>query len=298
MEQYDITLLTESRYVTPSSSDEYVQNILLEDLILRTALEKHRLRVARIDWADKNFDWSSTRIALFRTTWDYFHRFSEFLQWLDVVSKQTRLINPIELIRWNADKHYLRDLQEKGISIPPTRFIERGERVTLKDLHAEMNWKESVLKPTVSGGGRHTYKLHAENVTEHEEIFRSLISNEAMMLQPYLNSVETKGEIALMVIGGKYTHAVLKRAKPGDFRVQDDFGGTVHHYKPSQAEMQFAEEVVAQCDPLPAYARVDLIFDDQSQSVVSELELIEPELWFRFYPSAAEVLADAIAKNL
>lgn len=296
MKQYDVTLLTESRYVDPASPDDYVQNILLEDRILRAALEKHQVRVARIDWADKTFDWSSTRIALFRTTWDYFYRFDEFSRWLNVVSSQTRLVNPIELIRWNIDKHYLSDLRRKGIAIPATRFVEPGEKVTLQDLHDEMKWEETVLKPTVSGGGRHTYKLNRGNIAAHEEIFRTLIAGEAMMLQPFLNSVETKGEVALMVIGGKYSHAVLKKAKPGDFRVQDDFGGTVHHYDPSPMEIMFAEDVVSQCDPLPIYARVDIIFDDESRPAVSELELIEPELWFRLHPAAAESLADKIVR--
>lgn len=298
MPQFEIALLTDSRYVHPTSTDEYVQNILLEDRLVRTAFEKRGLSVTRVDWADKNFDWSSTQCAVFRTTWDYFLRFEEFSLWLNGVSKKTRLINPVELIRWNIDKHYLNDLQKNGINIPPTRFIEPRENITLKHLHEDMGWNETVLKPTVSGGAFNTFKMNTKNLAEHENIFQRLIAKESMMLQPYLTDVETHGEIALMVIGGKFTHAILKKAKPGDFRVQDDFGGTVHHYNASPEEIVFAEKVVSVCNPIPLYARVDVILDNDGKRSVSELEVIEPELWFRFAPDAAENFGEAIAGAL
>ncbi len=295
--KFDIILLTESRYAAAEAAPEdwYLRQILTDDHILTEALRRHGLRVARKDWADPDFDWSSTRMAVFRTTWDYFHRFAEFSAWLDRVSTQTQLINPPELIRWNMDKHYLPDLQRRGIPIPPTRIIPRGEAVTLAALHAETGWTETVLKPTVSGGARHTYRLHPGNLDEHEAIFQSLIAAEDMMLQPLQRQVIEQGELSLMVMGGRFTHAVLKVAKPGDFRVQDDFGGTVHAWTASAEEIALAERAVSVCNPAPLYARVDMIRDNDGHLAVMELELIEPELWFRFHPPAAEVLADAIA---
>jgi len=292
----DITLLTESRYLHPREPNEYVRNILTEDALMRGALERLGLRVDRADWADPAADWSATSAALFRTTWNYFERFAEFTRWLDSASAQTRLINPPELVRWNMDKHYLADLERRGIAVPPTRFVERGERVTLAELHRETGWSETVLKPAVSGGGRHTYRLRPENAGELEETFRSLLKDEAMMLQPFFPGIETEGEVTLVVIAGRYSHAVLKRAKPGEFRVQDDFGGTVHHYAPSAEEIAFAERVMSVCTPLPLYGRVDIIRDG-GRSVVSELELIEPELWFRFHPPAADRLAEAVRRD-
>ena len=101
-----------------------------------------------------------------------------------------------------------------------------------------------------------------------------------------------------MVMGGQFTHAVLKIAKPGDFRVQDDFGGTVHEYQPTLEEIAFAEKAVAACDPQPYYARVDIIRDNNNELAVIEMELIEPELWFRLKPAAAEVLVEAISKKV
>jgi glutathione synthase/RimK-type ligase-like ATP-grasp enzyme len=294
MKPYDVILLTESRYEKPTNPNWYVQNILTEDQLVREALERRGLRVARHDWATPDFDWACTQLALFRTTWDYFNYFDKFKAWLDTLEASTQAINPVPQVRWNMDKHYLLDLQAQGIRIPPTAYIHKGDQTTLKKLHEENNWSETVLKPTVSGAGRHTYRLNPENLAEYEAIFQELITREDMMLQPFLHNVPTKGEVALMVIGGKFTHAVLKKAKPGDFRVQDDFGGTVHEYTPSQAEIEFAERTVAACDPMPFYARVDVVWDNEDQLALSELEIIEPEMWYRMHPPAADQLAEAI----
>lgn len=299
---YDVVLLTEQRFTAAEASPEdwYLRQILTDDAILAEALQARGLRAIRKNWADPEFDWSSTKIALFRTTWDYFHRFTEFSNWLDHASRRTMLINPEPLVRWNMDKNYLPELASKGIHIPPTHIRKRGSLGSLQEWHREAGWAdvETVLKPTISGGARHTYRLCPDNVTAHEEIFSALIAQEDMMLQEFQYRVPEKGEISLMVMGGEYTHAVQKIAKQGDFRVQDDFGGTVHHYQPTASEISMAERAVAACDPAPLYARVDIVEDNRGQLAIMELELIEPELWFRFHPPAAVRLAGAIASHL
>lgn len=296
MKAYDIVLLTESRYEQPAEIDWYVQNILTEDGLVQRALEERGWRVGRFDWARPDFDWSVTRTALFRTTWDYFHRFAEFSAWLERAGAQTTLINPQALIRWNMDKHYLRDLEQRGVRTIPTVYIEQGESAGLRDLHRQTGWSETILKPAVSGAARHTYRLDPSNLDAHETIFRELTAVEAMMLQPFQQQIVERGEVAMVVVDGVFSHAVLKVAKKGDFRVQDDFGGAIYSYTPSAEEIAFAEEAVAACEPAPLYARVDLVTDNEGRLAVVELELIEPELWFRQHPPAAMALAEAIER--
>lgn len=291
---YDITLLTDARYVAPLQLTDYIQNILTEDQLLTTALEKRGLRVHRTNWDNPDFDWTETRYIVFRTTWDYFERFTEFSAWLEQVSKKTKLINPLALLRWNMDKHYLLDLQKKGIPIPNTLFIKVGETQSLSDLAKQTGWTEWVLKPAVSGAGRHTYRLNRENLAAHESVFRALIAEEAMLLQEFQYKVLSEGEATFMVFDGQYSHAVLKKAKQGDFRVQDDFGGTVHEYKASSEEIAFVEKVMACVVPTPIYARVDVIVNNQGNVCVSELEMVEPELWMRHHPLAAAAFAEAL----
>jgi len=159
-------------------------------------------------------------------------------------------------------------------------------------------WNEIILKPVVSGGSRHTYRFGRQDSLKFESIFRSLLKDESLIIQEFQEQILTRGEVAFMISNGKFTHAVLKKAKKGDFRVQDDFGGSVHSYDPTPEEISWAEQVVSLCKPLPVYARVDAIWDNSNQQALAELELIEPELWFRYYPEAAENLADALINYL
>ena len=296
--QFDIIILTDSRYVDPINIDTYTQNVLNEDNYVKLSLENLGLKVKRLAWDDTSFNWESTKSILFRSTWDYFDRFQEFSIWLEKVSKITRLINSEKIIRWNMDKHYLSDLEEKGIHTIPTIYIEKGAKTTLQNLHKENHWNHTILKPCISGGARHTYKLNHENLVEHEEIFQKLISEEAMMLQPFQNSIVKVGEISLVIINGKFTHAVLKKAKKNDFRVQDDWGGTVHIYNPRKEEIKFAEDAIKACIEFPVYARVDITTDNDGHLAIIELELIEPELWFRNNPESADLLGKSIHRLL
>lgn len=297
MKLFDIVVLTDNRWINPSKIDAYTRNVLHEDELVVNALKNAGLSVIRKSWDDPVFNWKSARSLLFRTTWDYFDRFTEFSKWLNYVSKHTILFNSEKVIRWNLDKHYLTYLQDKGIHIASTYFIEQGETKKLLDVINYTKWYESVLKPCISGAARHTYRINLENYSNYENIFASLLKNESLMLQPFQNAIMNEGEMSLMVINGTYTHAILKKAKPGDFRVQDDFGGTVHEYEPSLEMIKIAENAVANCIEKPIYARVDIFRDNEDKWAVSELELIEPELWFRYNPEAAVQLANALAKQ-
>jgi len=296
MKTIDIVILTEDKYVSPKIINEYNKNVLLEDKLVFDALKKEGLLVERKSWSDPDFDWSSTKFILFRSTWDYFDRYEEFSIWLENVSSKTTLLNSANVINWNIDKHYLLDLKTKGIHICETYFIEKGTITTLSELHEQLNWKKTVLKPCVSGAARHTYKLDLTTLENYETVFQELISNEAMMLQPFQENIVIKGEYSFVIINGIYSHAVLKIAKPGDFRVQDDFGGTIHEHRATKNEIDFAENAVKACLEKPMYARVDVIIDNNNKLAISEIELIEPELWFRKYPNASISLAKGIKK--
>ena len=194
------------------------------------------------------------------------------------------------------------DLSEAGITIPKTHFVEKGTLITLEqafdDAVNNFGFKNDmfVLKPCVSGAARHTYKIRKEDISQYKTLFQELIAREAMMLQEFQENIVTEGEISMMLFNGEFTHAVLKIAKPGDFRVQDDFGGSVHEYTPSEGQIDFAKSVVRAAPELPVYARVDFFKDNNGNWALAELEIFEPELWFRRNPDAAKTLAMAVAK--
>jgi len=293
----DIALLTDGRFaaaVAPAD-DWYLANILRDDQLLAEALGRRGLTAARVDWARPEVDWSRFRCAVFRTTWDYFKRLDEFMPWLDRVERSTLLCNAPEILRWNIDKHYFADLEARGVPVVPSRFIEQGESITLREVLGETGWDDAIVKPCVSGGAFHTYRVSPKNAAELEPIVAELLRTRSLMLQPFQRDIVESGEDTLMVLNGHYTHAVRKVAKAGDFRVQNDFGGSVHDLEPTREQMELAERAMAACRPAPVYGRVDMVRGNDGRQAVMELEVIEPELWLRHHPPAAEAMADGIA---
>ncbi len=199
---------------------------------------------------------------------------------------------------WNLDKHYLADLAAAGVNVVPTHYLGRGCGDSLQSVVAQHRWDEAVFKPVVSGAARATFRFDAGGCAAMEERFARCVATEAMMVQPFQRDVLESGELSLVVIGGRCTHAVRKRARPGDFRVQDDHGGTVHPHTATPEEIRFAESAVACCPTVPAYARVDAVRDAAGRLCVMELELVEPELFFRFHTPAAHALADHVAHRV
>lgn len=294
----DIALLTEARYERSiaAPADWYYGNILRDDELLGAALEELGLSSVRVDWAREEIDWTKFRCAVFRTTWDYFHRFTEFRAWLGRVRGQTRLCNEPAIVDWNLDKHYLGDLEARGVPVVPTHILERGSGPGLHELLEQTGWREAVVKPCVSGSARHTYRVTHANAQELQRTIDRLLTVEALMLQPFIDDVVRSGEDTLMVIGGHVTHAVRKVPKPGDFRVQDEHGGRVEPLDPNGEQVELAERAIAACTPAPVYGRVDMVRDNEGRLAIMELELIEPELWLRNHPPAAKKLAGAIAQ--
>ena len=291
MKKYDVVVLTDSRYVNPLKTNTYISNVLREDELVINALKEKNLSVVKKDWNDSIFDWETTRSILFRSTWDYFDKFELFKKWFNKTKNKCLMINSTETIEWNIDKHYLLDLQEHQIPIPNSEFIKRGSSIDLLLLMQKKNWNEIVVKPTISGAAKNTYRLKEEEIIQFGPTWEKLIYKEDFIVQEFQNNVISEGEVAMIVIGGKFTHAVLKKAKEGDFRVQDDFGGSIAKYNPSEEMVKLAEKCIRILTPIPSYARVDIIWDNLMDLAVSELELIEPELWFRLNPNAAQKLA-------
>jgi len=296
----DVALLTERRFEGPATPGGHPlhPNIIHDDQLLQEALERRGISSVRVDWARPDVDWSKFRCAVFRTIWDYFERADEFGAWLGRVEGQTTLCNSPDVVRWNMDKHYLADLEARGVPIVATRYIERGSRTTLRDQLEESGWVEAIVKPCISGAARHTYRVNAASARELEPVVKELLATESLMLQPFIEDIVRVGEDTLMVIDGRYTHAVRKVPKSGDFRVQQDHGGTVHDYTPTPEQIELAERAMAARKPTLAYGRVDMVRDNEGRMAVMELEVIEPELWLRHHPPAAEAFAEAIARNL
>lgn len=298
MEEIDVAILTETRYIECDETNWYTSQIIYEESLIISRLLEKGVKCRRVEWNNPQFDWSKCKLALFRTTWDYYEKLPEFLNWLDETSEKIELINSRETILWNLNKKYLADLENTGISVVTTLFFSKGEAVSPQELFDKVDSEEIIVKPVVSGTAKDTYRLNLHNISALTPTVIDLFREQEMMLQPFQKSILNNGEISLIVIGGKCTHAIKKIPKSGDFRVQDDYGGTVSPYFPSDEERSFAESVINNCGYSVLYGRVDIVTNNQGKLAIMELELIEPELFFRFHTPSARALADLIVDLL
>ncbi|HET7120167.1 MAG TPA: hypothetical protein VFI17_02810 [Solirubrobacterales bacterium] len=266
------------------------------DRLLAEALKEHGIDATSVTWDDPEADWSRYGACLVRSTWDYHEKHERFLDWTHEVAAATRLWNPPELVAWNSDKRYLRELEQAGVPIVPTAWLGPGEEDDLGALLEARGWEEVVVKPVVDLGARNLKRVHGAR--KAATALRKVHKRGEAMLQPFLPSVEVDGELSLVYIEGEFAHAVRKRPAPGDFRVQGIWGGTASFEEPGDEELEIAALALAQAPEAPLYARVDLVRDLDGEPALIELELIEPNLYLTECPQTAELLAEAVAKRL
>jgi glutathione synthase/RimK-type ligase-like ATP-grasp enzyme len=268
---------------------------------LVAALHQAGAEVSIPDWDDAGLDWSTFDAAVLRSTWDYTLRLTEFRAWTERVSTLTHLLNPLPVVRWNTDKHYLRDLGDAGIAIVPSAFIEPGEEAAAR-LDAFLDTQRStefVVKPAIGAGSRDAQRYartQPDDAVEHAQ--RLVDARRSVLLQPYLARVDELGETALIFFAGQFSHAIRKGPllRPNEGPTRALFAAEhISPRTPDADELRLAERTLAAM-PFPPllYARVDVIRDAANNPCVLELELTEPSLFFAHSAGAAERFAAAI----
>lgn len=270
-------------------------DLKVDDELLVEALRERGCDARSVVWDTDGVDWAGFDLCLVRSTWDYHEKHAEFLAWAQRMEAASALHNPAELIVWNSEKTYLRELGEQGVWIVPTVWVGRDEGADLDELLAAEEWDEAVVKPVVDLGAGN---LHRVRAGEGSAALEEALSRGEAMVQPFLPSLEKQGELSLIYVDGTFSHAVRKRPEPGDFRVQSIWGGTVEPAEPDAKQNELAEQALAHLDEPPLYARVDLVAGPDGEPCLIELELIEPNLYLSTHPPAAKLLADAISRLL
>ena len=271
-----------------------------DDRLLAAALERRGFHPVPAKWDAPGVAWAEHRAVVVRSCWDYHHRAAHFERWLDRLEREgARVINPVPTLRWNMRKSYLRDLEAAGVHVAHTFWAPMGSGVTLREVADSTGWTEMVVKPLVSASGHETWRVERAGVDGAEARFARLLGERDLMVQPFIPAFVTHGELSLVFLGGRYSHAVRKRAKAGDFRVQEEHGGTAEREDVAPDLGRQAARVVAAA-PLaepPLYARVDGVVLN-GRLTVTELELIEPLLYLAWDVAAADRLAEALARAL
>jgi glutathione synthase/RimK-type ligase-like ATP-grasp enzyme len=203
-------------------------------------------------------------------------------------------------VRWNLDKRYLRDLAARGVPIVPTLWIEPGDGTTPEEAVrriAEAGWPELVVKPTVSAGAWRTLRLRREEVGGRLDWLRESLAAGGLMAQPFLPEIVREGEHSLLFFDGVLSHAVLKRPRDGDFRVQWAHGGREVPVTPAASTVAEARAVLDAAPSAGLYARVDGVLRD-GRLLLMELEQIEPYLFLGGAPGSAERFVRALCARL
>lgn len=269
-----------------------------EDDKLLNFLKEQGLNIEKVIWNDPEVNWEHFQVAILKSPWDYFDLIEAFHKWLDLLEdKNVKLLNPIDTVRWNTDKHYLNEIHNAGLAIMKSFFINRNEMVVLQDFFKKFDTDKLIVKPCVSGGAKNTFKVTSENVTEVNEKLNFLLEQEAFIIQPFLPEILEIGEWSFIFFNGVYSHSLIKQAKPGDFRVQPAHGGSVIPQNPDQEIIETAAKYVNQFAEKCLYARVDGTFVD-GKFLLMELELIEPFLFLntdienyeRYYKALLELI--------
>lgn len=264
-----------------------------DDRVFADALRRRGVTVETVVWGADVID----SPVVIRSTWDYVDRPKEYREWLDELDAQAATVfNPTRLLRWNMHKGYLVELAASGVPTLPTAMFERGSNLRLGEVMSHRRWDSVVVKPAIGATARHTIRADTSNRDEAGEHFRRLLDAEDVLVQPFIPTITTEGELSIIVIGGEPTHVVRKQPAPGEWRVQSNFGGTAQRVPVSREHVDVAQTVLAAVDGVPAYARVDVV-EFQGRFHLMELELAEPELHLRLAPEAAERLADVILET-
>ena len=249
-------------------------------------------------WDDPEVDWTKFELIILKTPWDYFDKINAFYAWLDKLEQLgCRVLNPVQTVRWNADKRYLKDMQDKGVKVVPTVWLEKGSEFKAAEAFAKLGSEKIIVKPSVSGGAKNTFALTPADAEAKTESINALLQQEAFLVQPFVKEIQSKGEWSFLFFNGEYSHTVLKAVKPGDFRVQHFFGGTIHTPEPPAALLETAHNIVDAFAQDCLYARVDGV-EIEGELYLMELELIEPFLFMATSEGALERYYQAVAEHL
>jgi len=203
-----------------------------------------------------------------------------------------RMLNPPAVLAWNSDKSYLKRLGEAGVPIPPTLWSEQITPQQVADAFDALGTDALVVKPRVSGGGWQTTRLaRGEALSEAPD--------GPALIQPFIAALESEGELSLLVFGGRFSHAVRKRPRAGEFRIQQQFGGLyAPEPDPDPVALELAERVLATVEEELLYARIDLARGPDGQWLLMEAELIEPDFYLNHAPDGGQAFVTAVADHL
>lgn len=233
--------------------------------------------VDTISWRSTSTNWSDYEAVILRTTWDYQSAPDKFIEVLAAIDRSSaRLENPLDIVRWNLSKTYLREMELRACRIVPTLWDQAYDENSFTTWLERLTTNEVIIKPLISATAQHTHRLR-----EYDPSLAAVFESREFMIQSFMPAIVTEGEFSLFYFGGEFSHAINKAPKAADFRVQEEHGGLITAIEPTDQLRKAGSQVLASIGRELLYARVDLVRDSDGEFALMELELIEPALYFR-----------------
>jgi hypothetical protein len=272
-------------------------DITADDDVLAGFLIEQGCSVQGIPWDTVNIRWNKFDLLVLRSCWDYHLRADEFTRWIEFIKgNNIPLLNTPDIVRWNMNKQYLFELELQGVTIPDGVLIAKNASAQTVSRAIGMIYGDKlVVKPAVSATAFQTQVVTRERLVEDQSVISSLFGHGDVIVQKFMDEITTAGEISMIYFGRQFSHAVLKQARPGDFRVQTEFGGTVRGFSPGTNLLRQTDSIMEKI-PECLYARVDGL-EVNGKFILMELELIEPVLFFQQFPGAAQRMGRAVLKS-
>lgn len=264
-----------------------------DDHLLIDYLKNHQIIVKEVIWNEPH-DFSEYEMVVVRTPWDYSKHKAHFAKVLKEINKVTKLYNPIDLMLWNMEKVYLKELHQMGVVTIPTLWIPSEKKINFEETCKNLNTKSFILKPSVGAGSSGLIKIEKES--DLSLLPSELTSSPLMMAQPFIEGV-LEGERSFLYFNNAFSHAIKKVPKNGDFRSQEEFGSTITSFTPTQDELSLCHEILNMLPIKPLYARLDFL-PFEGKLLLIELELIEPHLYLSWDKLAPQKIGDEIIKAL
>lgn len=243
--------------------------------------------VELVPWRETVTDWSAYHAVYIGAPWDYVADPAHFLAVLEAIhASGAVLVNPLALVRWNLEKRYLRELEQRGAAIVPSSWHARYEAHLPDRWFVDHRTDTVVIKPQVGANAADTFVLEQPLGVDMIATLSRLFRDRPFLVQPFIASIRDVGEYSLFYLGGELSHAIRKVPKTGDFRVQEEHGADILAATPEPALAAAADRVMQLVAPEPAYARADFVQGKDGQWLLMELELVEPSLYLRMHPDA------------
>jgi len=253
--------------------------------------------VSTVSWRQSDVPWSEFDAVVVRSTWDYWNDIPAFLDTLKQIDRETRLANPLDVMHWNLEKTYLRDLEGKGIDIVPTIWPESARADLFPGFFSALASDELVIKPVIGANGVDAYRVGLMDDPQRLEQICSRFRKKRALVQSFMPQILTEGEYSLFFFNGEFSHAILKTPRDSEFRSQEEHGAEIRLVAPESKLLFRGQQALDALATVPLYARADFVRNEQQDFLVMELELIEPSMYLRTDSGAPMRFAQAIDKR-